>query len=104
MNLNSNPTKAKLRKLLKSCDDDAGVHILWVDRQGEVNITLLEEETTPAAWAESMGDRIRFRYETYGAGNGYIGPDAAQDDSYVSLLFQHLGKDWREGALGYIDI
>lgn len=103
MNLNSSPTKAQLRKLLRSCDDDEGAHILWVDRQGEVHITLLDEEATPAAWAGSMGDRIRFRYETYGAGNGYVGPDAAQDDSYVALLFRHLVEDWQEGAVGYVD-
>jgi hypothetical protein len=65
MNLNSNPTKAQLQKLIKSCDDNEGAHILWVDRQGEVFITLLDENITPVAWAENMGDKIRFRYETY---------------------------------------
>src|SRR5438034_1059892 len=32
MNLSANPTKEQLRKLLQSCDDRAGHHVLWVAR------------------------------------------------------------------------
>ncbi len=103
MNLNNNPTKVQLRKLLKSCDDNAGLHIMWVDRQGEVYITLLDDSITPAAWADSMGDQIQFRYETYGMRNDYVEPEAAQDEKYVSVLFRHLVEDWQKGAIGYID-
>ena len=55
---------------------------------------------------ENLGPYTRDegRYETYGVGNGYVGPGTAQDDSYVSHLLQHLVKDWQEGAFGYIDI
>ena len=45
MNLNNKPTKHQLQALLLACDDTAGHHVLWVDHLGEVQITLLVEES-----------------------------------------------------------
>jgi hypothetical protein len=104
LNLNNNPSIKQLRELLQSCDDTAGSHVLWVDHQGTVHITLLDRKITPAVWAENMKDQIRFRYETYGRGNDYVGLEAAQDDEYVSSLFHKLLKDWQEEERGYLDI
>jgi hypothetical protein len=103
MNMNNAPTKEELRALLRACDDTAGSHILWISREGEVQISLLSHETA-AKWAGRMGSKIQFRYETYGAGNDYVGENAANDDRYVSFLFEKLLKDWQEGKRGYIDI
>ena len=103
MNMSSTPRKEELQKLLRACDDTAGGHILWVSRSGEEQITLLTHET-PAAWAERTSTEIQFRYETYGANNDYVGENAANDDQYVSALFEKLLADWQKGRLGYIDI
>ena len=102
MNLNRNPTKDQLRELLRSCDDDAGHHIVWVDRAGEVRITLLDGSVTPAEWATKMEGQIQFRYETRGMGNRYVGSEAAEDSEYVELLFRDLVQDWQRGAKGYV--
>ena len=44
---------------------------------------------------------IRFRWETYGAGNGYVGPVAASDSKYIEkgykelmMEFQHKGSSF----------
>jgi hypothetical protein len=103
MNLDENPTQEQLRALIASCDDEAGGHVVWVDPQGGVHVTQLGWDITPGGWAAKMGDRIQFRYETFQCGNGYVGPEAAQDDEYVSGLFRSLLHDWQRGACGYID-
>lgn len=42
MNLNNNPTANELSELIAACDDNAGHHVLWVSKSGDVAITLLE--------------------------------------------------------------
>lgn len=103
MNMKNTPTKEQLQALLRSCDDTAGGHILWVNRLGDVHITLLVNET-PVKWATRMSEEIQFRYETYGTNNDYVGENAANNDDYVSSLFEKLLKDWQDGRHGYIDI
>jgi hypothetical protein len=103
MNLNNNPTQEQLRELLHSCDDNAGRHIIRVDRRGEVHITLLPDDEMPASWAKKMHNQIQFRYKTHGMGSGYVGPEAAKDAAYVQLLFRDLLQDWQSGSRGYIE-
>jgi hypothetical protein len=103
MNLSRNPTIEQLRDLLKSCDDNAGHHVIWVGYDGEVHITLLDEDSTPGHRAEAMGNQIRFRYETRQRDNGYVGPEAAQDGEHLRLLFRDLLRDWEKDARGYIE-
>jgi hypothetical protein len=81
----------------------AGTHVLWVNHLGEVLITLLIKET-PVHWAKRMSEQVKFRYEAYGAGNGYVGINAANDDKYISDLFNRLLNDWQNDRRGYIDI
>jgi hypothetical protein len=103
MNMNNVPTKEQLRALLRACDDTAGDHILWVHRLGDVQITLLVDET-PVMWAARMSEEIKFRYETYSTHNEYVGENAANDDDYVSSLFEKLLKDYQNGSRGYVDV
>jgi len=47
--------------------------------------------------------RPQFCYESYAAGNGYVGPTAAADTPYVAKLLDKLVRDWRDGRTGLID-
>ena len=102
MNLKSNPDKNELRTLLDACDDNAGHHVIWVDHEGEVHSTLLVD-LTPAGFEMRLGSHMKFRYESLQQGNGYVGPEAAKDDFWVSILFDHLTSDWAQDRNGLID-
>jgi hypothetical protein len=103
MNLNNNPTKHQLQALLQACDDTAGHHILWVDHFGEVQITLLDDDESPAQWSARMAKKVRFRFHSYAMSNSYVGESAAGDEDYVSSLFEQLVAGWRDGAPGVIE-
>jgi len=100
MNINDNPTQDQLRKLLANCNDMAGHHIVWVDRAGTVQISLLPPDLTPAMWSERLGHDLKFRLETLGCGNGYVGLAASQDEQWVGDLFRWLQRSWRGGSEG----
>jgi hypothetical protein len=93
MNMNNSPTKDELQALIRSCDDTAGSHILWVNKSGEVQIALLTDET-PASWVRKNEKNILFRYESYGRNNDYVGENAAKDEDYVLSIFNTLVADW----------
>ncbi len=96
MNLNQQPMREELRSLLLRCDDRAGHHVLWVDSSGEVHLTRL-----PTGWPpvdlQISGDRVRLRCETFLAGNGYVGSEAAQDEGWLDELLTALVEAWRTG-------
>lgn len=52
--------------------------------------------------ANSLED-IKFRLETFGARNGYVGPKAASDEKYIDSEFANLTRAWRTGFRGYLD-
>ncbi len=103
LNLKDGFTMDDLKQLLSSCDDMEGHHIIWVDWNGNIDIALLPSNITPAGWAEKMGDRIKFRYETFVSGNEYVGFEAARDQKYVGELFEDLMNDWKKDRKDYID-
>ena len=37
---------------------------------------------------------MQMRYETFLAGNEYVGPEAAADDEWIRELFESLLKEW----------
>lgn len=37
---------------------------------------------------------MKMRYETFGQGNDYVGPDAAEDEELMNKIFQSLVKEW----------
>jgi hypothetical protein len=103
MNLNRNPTKEELQTLLAACDDGEGIHVLWVERLGEVQITLLLTETD-VEWIKGIDDeKVQFHYRSYAKNDGYVGKAASADDMYIVTLFEKLLRDWQEQRSGYID-
>src|SRR5512140_416126 len=103
MNLSSTTSIEQLRELIAGCNDNQTSHIIWVDNQGEVHVTPIPEEATPASWADGMRERMRFRFETLKQGTGFVGPEAAEDDAWMGRLYASLTKFWESGARGYRD-
>lgn len=98
MNLKNNPTTEELANLLKPLDDQNYAHMMWVDHNGEVNISVVPEHE------EKILAKAKFRYETLNAGNGYVGPTAAADDDYIKQELEYLKRDWAKDAKGYIEL
>ena len=94
MNLNETPTRDQLRALLADADDEAGHHILWVDTNGKVNLTLLDDLVVLTKFSTAYPS-VRLRFEAYCAGNGYVGLEAANDDEHVDLCFSRLCAAWQ---------
>lgn len=95
MNLNTNPTKEQLRELLRHCDDSASHHVLWVKRNGDVELSRIGEDQTSAGF-EHAHPEMQVRFETFQAGNEYVGPEAADDEEWVSELFENLIAKWSQ--------
>jgi len=106
MNMNTNPSISQLRDLLKKCDDTAGHHVLWVKKNGDVVISRITGDPAPAAFDKEHPE-MRMRYETFLVGNEYVGADAADDDDWVSELFENLRAEWAkargESGVRYIE-
>ena len=94
MNLNNNPTMDDLRDLLRPWDDRAAHHVLWADRTGEVHITPVEKKWPVPQPGPEVLDNTLVRFETFQAGNEYMGPDAAASDEWVTDAFNWLMRDW----------
>lgn len=92
MNLTNNPTIQQLSKLLAPFDDTAGHHVLWVSKSGDVNITLLNG-LSPIGFEQSTPS-MALRYETFNAGNGYVGQGAAGDLNYLHRILNDLIEGW----------
>lgn len=86
MNLDKHPKTQDLINLIKECDDRAGPHVLWVARNGDVN---LSRETPPDS-------DLQLKFVAFEAGNEYVGPKAAEDSDWIKELFAILKKKWRE--------
>lgn len=99
MNMKDNPNSRQLRSLLFACNDLAGTHILWVNRSGEVHITPLGTESS-VQWVARMETQVRFLFEVFEPGHDYVGLKAANNDEYVSLLWNELSKAWNDGKQG----
>jgi hypothetical protein len=93
MNLDLNPTTRQLRELIKQCDDAAGRHVLWVGRNGDVEITRIPDGQSPTGFQQAHPE-MQMRCETFLAGNEYVGPEAAADDEWVTELFDNLLREW----------
>src|SRR5262245_30465164 len=95
MNLNNNPTKDQLRDLLRPWNDLTAHQVLWVDRAGEVHSTPLEKKWRPIPEpGPDVLDNALVRFETFEAGNGYVGEEAAASDEWITDAFNWLLRDW----------
>jgi hypothetical protein len=95
MNLNNNPTMDQLRDLLRPWDDIAAHHVLWVDRTGEVHVTPLEKKwrPIPEPGPDVLNNAV-VRFQTFTAGTGYVGAEAAANDEWITDAFNWLVRDW----------
>src|SRR6266852_2798405 len=93
MNLNHSPTKAQLRALLAQGNDRAGNHVLWVAKNGDVHLETVANDLPPAGIGNGHPE-MQLRYETFLKGNEYVGPQAAQEEEWVSQLFESLVREW----------
>jgi hypothetical protein len=102
LNLNQGFSKEDLVRLLSLYDDDAGNHMIWVDMDGNVEIAVLTD-LTATEMEDVLKGRIKFHYETLAGGNRYVGIEAADDEKYVSELYDLLFNDWKIGRQGLIE-
>ena len=93
MNMNMNPTVGELRELIRECDDVAAHHVLWVAHNGDVHVSEVPKDRTPAGYQDDQPD-MQLRFETFLAGNEYVGPEAAEDDGWINQMFGALTKEW----------
>lgn len=93
MNLNANPTPEQLRELLRRGDDTAGHHVLWVKENGDVVLSRAPKNGALEGFDRDHPE-MRMRFEPFLAGNEYVGAEVAQDDEWVSELFERLLTEW----------
>jgi len=93
MNLKKNLTIIDLAELLMPLNDNASDHITWVDFEGDVQVTK----------TSVIRENAKFWYETLELGNGYVGPQAANDQEYLGKELDRLKRDWSNDAKGAID-
>ena len=84
-------TEHDFATLLASVDDSADHHILWVTTSGLVRLSACGT-LTPAGWEAHHAPELKFRWETFVAGNGYCGAKAAADRGYVRKQLAELKK------------
>ncbi|WP_445369244.1 hypothetical protein ACH5Y9_08280 [Methylomonas sp. BW4-1] len=107
MNMNNNPTIDELKDIFAACDDDAGHHLLWVQKNGDVMLSVVPEHLTPVGFEEAT-TQMQMRYETFVQGNKYVGTSAAADQSFMQSIFDSLLKEWPSAkgrsTVDYIDM
>lgn len=83
-----------LRKLLSSVDDSSD----WQLRVTIDGIAYLSR----SVGADAL-EGVLFRFETWDAGNSYVGAAAADDDEWVHRVFAALTKNWPKPTSRYLD-
>jgi hypothetical protein len=93
VNLNDNPSLDELKEMFASCNDDAGHHVLWVDKSGEVNLSVIPKDLTQAAFQEET-TQMQIRYEAFIQGSKYVGISASKDQSFMEKIYDNIRKNW----------
>jgi hypothetical protein len=90
------PSLASVHELLKGGNDRAHCQ--------------LRVSTSGVAWLSTQAiggqalEGVLFRLETWAAGSGCAGPDAAADDAWVTKIQAVLQHNWPRPCSDYIDI
>lgn len=95
LNTEENLTIENVAKLLASKDDSQ-------DRQLRVTsdgVAYLSDEV-----GNINTNGLLFRLETWDAGNGYVGAEAAKDEKWVKRIYECLSKQFPTPQSTYIDI
>lgn len=85
----------ELFKDLIASADDSHDNQIRVTEDGELYIS--------SVVAADNIEGLRFRFETFDAGNEYVGESAASDDKYIKKMYEAVMKCWEKGRRGYID-
>lgn len=88
-------TPDEFKDLIASADDSVDNQIR-VTEEGDIYVSTI------------VGDRdiegLRFRFETFEAGEGYVGKEAAKDDRYLEGMYEDLKQYWYDGSRGFIEM
>lgn len=76
--------------------NDSFSHQLRVDWSGDVYLSTI-------TGAKKIKN-IKFRWESWDAGNEYVGPRAASDQKYIRRSVKELKKCWEEDVQGYCEV
>ncbi len=83
------------------------VRALIASRDDSEHRQLRISQTGKAYLSDLVGaegiDGLHCRFETWVAGNGYSGQEAADDDKYVEEIRDDLNSNWPEAKDSYID-
>ena len=63
--------------------------------KGGVHLTALPDDLTPAGFAKTNSNVVKFRLETFNRGNGYVGLEAVKDKRWMERLFIALDQAWK---------
>uniref|UniRef100_A0A7C4LJU6 Uncharacterized protein n=1 Tax=Schlesneria paludicola TaxID=360056 RepID=A0A7C4LJU6_9PLAN len=97
--MNRRPTVKQLSALIATADDNAGAHVMWVGRNGEVHLTTLHDGYPPDLWAEQMTDRMMFHL-VFQRSAGFVGSSASSDWEWLRDLLEFLRQRWSAKAVG----
>jgi len=103
MNLKLNPEIAQLKELIENCDDEKFNHIIWVAKNGSVNIYPTTLANPTREFENENGKKLQFWKGVYTKGDNYFGLEASNDTSYLQSLFDNLLRHWRNKAYGHIE-
>ena len=81
-------------KRLIASKDDSSHHQLIVTKQG---VAFLSD-------GEASTEDVAFRFETWAAGNDYVGEAASRDEEWVSKIFEALKKNWPDPTDTFLDL
>ena len=96
LTLPGEPSLASVRLLLAQGNNQAHCQ-LRVNNAGQAWLS------TAAIGGQDLNG-VRFRFETWAAGSGCVGPEAAADDAWVAKIQAALQRNWPEPFSDYLDI
>lgn len=84
-----------------------GVRALIAEKDDSQDRQLRVETDGTAFLSDDVGaehlDGILFRFETWDAGNGYVGAKAAKDDAWITRVYEALKKNWPNPTARVLD-
>ena len=88
------------RTAICKCDDNAGHHLISVNDDGDISITMNDRKIQVIY----LPIQIKYFLDWCGLGNGYVGPAAAQDTYYMLDIFTKLIEYWNLNGTGNVNM
>lgn len=90
----SKVTKEKVREMIEN-GDDSHHNQIRIKKDGTVYLSdIVGNQKT---------DGLLVRFETFDAGNDYVGKKAAKDDKHIDTLYKMIKWSWIKQYPGYLD-